>query len=79
VEEETSEALIHHLKNALSHLDEALKLTIKSLQDNKDSSNWLGKVWEEFLGTFFGRVRSFSKDYNINLLNLISFSKMRKF
>ena len=49
--------LLDHLKQALSHLDAALHVTISSLKENPNSKTMIGKVWEEFLGIFFGKVR----------------------
>nr|WP_181537004.1 hypothetical protein [Anoxybacillus calidus] len=71
--------VISHLRQALSHLDTALNMTIESLRENPDSKKTVGSIWEEFLGTFFGKVRRKGKESNINLLSLISFPKLRKF
>ncbi|HZG59869.1 MAG TPA: hypothetical protein VEY68_05280 [Anoxybacillus sp.] len=73
------EMVISHLRQALSHLDTALNMTIESLRENPDSKKTVGSIWEEFLGTFFGKVRRKGKENNINLLSLISFPKLRKF
>lgn len=74
-----SNDLLEHLKQALSHLDAALHVTILSLKENPNSKKMIGKVWEEFLGIFFGRVRTTGKENQINLLSLISFPKLKKF
>ncbi len=71
--------LLDHLKQALSHLDAALHVTISSLKENPNSKTMIGKVWEEFLGIFFGKVRDAGKENRINLLSLISFPKLKKF
>jgi hypothetical protein len=76
---EQNEMVINHLRQALSHLDTALNMTIESLRENPDSKKTVGSIWEEFLGTFFGKVRRKGKENNINLLSLISFPKLRKF
>jgi hypothetical protein len=76
---EQDEIVISHLRQALSHLDSALNMTIESLRENPDSKKTVGSIWEEFLGTFFGKVRRKGKENNINLLSLISFPKLRKF
>lgn len=77
--EQQQNEVIDHLKQALSHLDTALNVTIQSLRNNPNSKKLVGTIWEEFLGTFFGRVRSKGKENNVNLLSLISFPKLRKF
>jgi hypothetical protein len=71
--------LLEHLKQALSHLDAALHVTILSLKENPNSKTTIGKVWEEFLGIFFGKVRSAGKENRMNLLSMISFPKLKKF
>ncbi|MBP0725323.1 hypothetical protein J5Y03_08980 [Bacillus sp. RG28] len=76
---EQNENVISHLRQAISHLDAALSLTIDSLKENPSSKKSIGKIWEEFLGTFFNKVRSKGKENNVNLLSLISFPKLKKF
>ncbi|TYR80253.1 hypothetical protein FZC66_14085 [Priestia megaterium] len=71
--------VIDHLKQAISHLESAINLTIQSIKSNPNSKKMLGKVWEDFLGAFFSKVRSKGKEHNINLLGLISFPKLRRF
>ncbi|PLT33119.1 hypothetical protein [Bacillus sp. V5-8f] len=79
MEKNQDNEVIGHLKQALTHLDQALHATIASLRDDPSAKKSLGPLWEEFLGAFFGRVRSVGKENKINLLNLISFAKLRKF
>lgn len=71
--------VIVHLKQALTHLDQALQATISSMRENPAAKKALGSLWEEFLGSFFGRVRTVGKENKINLLSLISFAKLKKF
>lgn len=71
--------VIIHLKQAFLHLDEALKATIFSLREDSSSKNELGLLWEEFLGTFFGRIKIIGKENKVNLLSLISFERLRKY
>jgi hypothetical protein len=79
VSEQQQTEVISHLKQALSHLDTALNVTVQSLRSNPGSKKMVGTIWEEFLSTFFSRVRSKGKENNVNLLGLISFPKLRKF
>jgi hypothetical protein len=76
---EQDEIVINHLRQALLHLDTALNVSIELIQENPDSKKLVGTIWEEFLGTFFGKVRKKGKEHNVNLLSLISFPKLRKF
>lgn len=76
---EQNEQVIGHLRQAISHLDAAINLTINSLKTDPSSKKSIGTIWEEFLGAFFGKVRSKGKENNINLLGLISFPKLKKF
>jgi hypothetical protein len=71
--------VILHLKQALSHLDLGIRASIQSLKENPASKADIGYIWEEFLGTFFGKVRTIGKENKINLLNLISFERLKKF
>lgn len=71
--------VIQHLKQALSHLDKAISVTIQSIKNNPDSKKVVGSIWDEFLNTFFGRVKTKGKEENINLMSLISFPKLRFF
>jgi hypothetical protein len=77
--EQKENEVILHLKQALTHLDQAIRMTIQSLKETPDSKANLGYVWEEFLGTFFGKVRTIGKENKINLLNIISFERLKKF
>ncbi|WP_176585924.1 hypothetical protein [Priestia megaterium] len=79
MDDQRNNEVIHHLKQALSHLDSALNVTIQSLHSNPDSKKIVRTIWEEFLGTFFGRVKAKGKENNMNLLSLISLTKLRKF
>jgi hypothetical protein len=79
VETKQDNDVIIHLKQALLHLNEAIKATILSLREDASSKKELGLLWEEFLGTFFERVRTIGKENKVNLLNLISFARMRKY
>ncbi|WP_100401351.1 hypothetical protein [Bacillus sp. FJAT-42315] len=77
--QEQNEEVISHLRQALLHLDHALQSTTAAIVNNPQAKKTLAKIWEDFLGTFFGKVRSKGKESNINLLGLISFPKLRKF
>lgn len=79
MENQEGNEVISHLKQALLHLDKALQATICSLHADPTSKKSLGSLWEQFLGTFFGRVRTVGKENKINLLNLISFARLKKF
>jgi hypothetical protein len=76
---ESDEMVINHLRQALMHLDMALNVTIESLREKPESKKLVGTIWEEFLGTFFGKIRKKGKEHNVNLLSLVSFPKLRKF
>ena len=79
MEQKEENEVILHLKQALAHLDQAIRMTTQTLKKNPASKANLGHVWEEFLGTFFGKVRTIGKENKINLLNLISFERLKKF
>jgi hypothetical protein len=66
-----------HLQQALSHLDAALNQSIKLILDNQEEKQIIGSKWEKFLGAFFGLVREKGKQSKMNLLNWISFPRIR--
>ncbi|WP_025692199.1 hypothetical protein [Paenibacillus zanthoxyli] len=72
-----NEAIDQHLQEALTHLEEAINLSIHSVMDNQASSNEIGGKWEQFLGQFYGMVKDKGKKSRINLLSWISFAKIR--
>ncbi|PLR78736.1 hypothetical protein CU633_04085 [Bacillus sp. V3-13] len=71
--------VITHLKQALSHLDEALHITIRTLREDPASKNDMGSLWEEFLGTCFRHIKMVGKESKINLLNLVSFARLKRY
>jgi hypothetical protein len=70
--------VILHLKESLSHLEHALRKTVQTLKETPDSKSQYGYIWEEFLGTFFGKVITIGKESKLNLLSLISFDRLKK-
>ena len=54
------------------------KENCQTLKKKPASKSQYGYIWEEFLGAFFGMVRTIGKENKINLLNLISFDRLKK-
>jgi hypothetical protein len=79
MEQQEDNQVILHLKQALSHMEQAIRDSIQTIEGNPSSQKEIGYIWEEFLGTFFGKVRTIGKEHKINLLNLISFERLKKF
>jgi hypothetical protein len=69
--------LDYHLREALAHLEAALNQSVNTIIENEGKKKEIGLRWEQFLGQFFGRVREQGKKTRINLLGLISFSRIR--
>jgi hypothetical protein len=67
-----------HLRAALMHLEAALSQSVNTILENDDKKKEIGSRWEQFLGQFFGTVREQGKKSKINLLGLISFSRIAK-
>ncbi|HJV45522.1 MAG TPA: hypothetical protein VJ824_07330 [Bacillota bacterium] len=67
-----------HLRQALSHLVTAINKSIFMIMQNDSSKKEIGQKWESFLGQFFGYVRDKGKESRVNLMSLISFSRLRK-
>jgi hypothetical protein len=49
------------------------------VKEDPDSKKLIGEIWEEFLGSFIGRVRSKGKESNINIMEFFPLLKIRKF
>jgi hypothetical protein len=67
----------YHLREAYSHLEAALSQSVNTILENDDTKKEIGLRWEQFLGQFFGTVKEQGKKSKINLLGLISFSRIR--
>lgn len=76
---EKDRQIIQQLKQSLLHLDEALNLSIQMLKEDTNNKQAISAVWEEFLSTFFGRVKSKANESDLNLSKLIPLPKLIRF
>ncbi|KLU60771.1 hypothetical protein CEB3_c27440 [Peptococcaceae bacterium CEB3] len=67
-----------HLKEALSHLEQAIEQSVRMIVREPAAQKELARAWELFLGDFLGSVREKGKQYGVNLFNLISFPRLRR-
>lgn len=67
----------YHLNKALLHLETALHLSVRTVLEDEGAKTAVGGKWESFLAQFFGHVRDKGKKARINLLNFISFPRIR--
>ena len=67
-----------HLNEAYQHLMQALDMSIEEVKASKSQEKPVGAVWEQFLGNFFKSLRTKGKENKLNLLGLISFTKLLK-
>lgn len=65
-----------HLNEAFKHLQEALQISIQSILADRNMQKPIGEAWEQFLGNFFQMIRIKGRENKLNLLSLISFSKI---
>ena len=65
-----------HLDEAYKHLSEALNLSVRAVQDDKSMERPTAALWEQFLGNFFRNVRMKGKEDRLNLMSIVSFSKV---
>lgn len=65
-----------HLNQALTHLREAMRLSVQIVAADGGRKNRVGQLWEQFLGQFFDAIRNKSRESKINLMSWISFSKV---
>lgn len=66
-----------HLKEALTHLETAMNISIHTVLENESARKEIGQKWEQFLGQFYGLVKEKGKKSRINMLSWISFAKIR--
>jgi hypothetical protein len=66
-----------HLREALSHLENALNESIRLALTDENAKKEVGHQWELFLGEFFGQVREKGKQARFNLWNWVKFPRMR--
>lgn len=76
---EKDKQIINQLKQSLLHLDEALNLSIQMLKEDANNKQTISAVWEEFLNTFFGRVKRKANESDINLSKLVPLPKLTRF
>jgi hypothetical protein len=76
---EQNREVIQQLRQAMAHLDNALNISLRTVKEDPDSKKLIGEIWEEFLGSFIGRVRSKGKESNINIMGFFPLLKIRKF
>lgn len=76
---EKDKQIIQQLKQSLLHLDEALNLSIEMLEEDAKNKQTITAVWEEFLSTFFGRVKSKGNASSVNLSKLVPLPKLARF
>ncbi|KEO82217.1 hypothetical protein [Tumebacillus flagellatus] len=67
-----------HLDEAFKHLNEALNLSIQSVKQDKSLEKPIASQWETFLGGFFRNLKTKGKEHKLNLLSIVSFTKMLK-
>lgn len=60
-------------------LQEAVDLTIELRARSPQQKGEVIKIWEEFLGSFFGYIKQRSREAKDNLLAGISWTKMKLF
>jgi hypothetical protein len=65
-----------HLEQALSHLNQALHISVQAVLQDAKLKAPIGRLWEQFLGRFFDAIRIKSRESKVNILSWISFTKM---
>ncbi|UOF92035.1 hypothetical protein LSG31_07330 [Fodinisporobacter ferrooxydans] len=77
-EDKKLETVDQHLKQAFSHLREALDLSIQMVQNDTNAKGSVGRLWEGFLGEFFNMIRVKGKESRLNLLSFVKFPSLWK-
>ena len=74
---EEEQRIDDHLRQALSHIESAINLSIADGVESPSRQKLIGQKWETFLGQFFGYARTKGKEHRVNLLGWISFPRIR--
>ncbi|MCL6600140.1 MAG: hypothetical protein K6T81_15590 [Alicyclobacillus macrosporangiidus] len=72
------EAISDHLEQALTHVRNAIQLSVQAVIRDGQPRTAVSQTWEHFLSQFLDEVRSAGREHRINLLSWISFSKLWK-
>ncbi|MDF2570175.1 MAG: hypothetical protein K0R55_1779 [Sporomusa sp.] len=75
----TIELLQQKILNANRELQEAIDMSIELRHQSPQNKGEVAKIWEEFLGHFFGYIKKRSKESKDNLLAGISWARLKLF
>lgn len=75
----TIEMLHQKITNATQELHEAIDMSIELRRQSPEIKGKVMKIWEEFLGQFFGYIKRRSKESRDNLLAGISWTRLKLF
>lgn len=75
----TVELLQEKMLNARRELHEAIDISIELRRQSSQSKEAVVKIWEEFMGQFFGYIKKKSKESKDNLLAGISWTRLKLF
>lgn len=75
----TIEILRQKIQNANQELVEAIDLSIELRRQSPQMKSEVIKIWETFLGQFFGYIKQKSKSSKDNLLAGISWARLNLF
>lgn len=75
----TIEMLHQKITNATQELQEAINMSIELRRQSPEIKGEVMKIWEEFLGQFFGYLKRKSKESKDNLLAGISWTRLKLF
>lgn len=73
------ETLLEKIQKVNKELRECIDLTIKIRAESPHNKIAAMKIWEEFLGSFFGYVKQRSKESKDNLLSGMSWTRLKIF
>lgn len=75
----TIELLRQKIHNANQELIEAIDLSIELRRQSPQMKSEVVKIWESFLGQFFGYIKQKSKASQDNLLAGVSWARLKLF
>lgn len=75
----TLQALKEKMAGITGQLQEAVDLSIELRAQSPQNKTEVVKVWEEFLGGFFGYIKQRSRESKDNLLSGIAWTRLKLF
>lgn len=71
--------VVQELKQSMQHLNTALSLSVEGVKENEQDKQMYLDIWEEFMKSFVKKVKTESKEANVNLMSQIPLKRFLGF